>query len=226
MRNLILRKQIVRISNQTFDEFLQRVIKASAALKNNAFSKYVSSLKLSAKAFNEARSEAKNSTYTPQIQAVASQMDNYFKKIRIMLDYAVSCKSGQVKSEAEKIKLTLRVIGNVPRTGLKKKFADYEALIAVLKTQSQILTTLGLETYVAEMEKLVTKFRDFNVYRDNEKATLKGKRHQTRNQALEDYSALRNYVEAYSTINGDKETDLFISLVNEAFIYLMPKTSK
>jgi hypothetical protein len=226
MRNLILRKQIVKISNQTFDEFLQRVVKASDSLKNNAFSKYVSSLKTSAKAFNETRSEAKTSNYTPQLSAVALEMDSYFKKIRTMLDYAVLFKSGQEQTEAEKLKLSLKTVGNVPRTGLKKKFADYEALISVLKPQSKTLTSLGLETCVTEMEKLIAKFREYSLSRDNDRAAAKGKSLKARNQALEDYSALRNYVEAYSVINGDKDTAAFISLVNETLIYLMPKTSK
>lgn len=226
MRNLILRKQIVNISNQTFDEFLQRVVKASDSLKNNAFSKYVSSLKTSAKAFNETRSVAKSSNYTPQINAVASEMDSYFKKIRSMLEYAFLCKNGQEQSEAEKLKLSLRVVGNVPRTGIKKKFADYEALISALKPQIKTLNSLGLENCVTEMEKLIAKFREYNLNRDNDRAAVKGKSFQARNQALEDYSALRNYIEAYSLVNGDKDTAAFISLVNEAFIYLMPKTYK
>ncbi|MBQ3657179.1 MAG: hypothetical protein II956_10115 [Bacteroidales bacterium] len=226
MRNFILRKQIVNISNQTVDEFLQRVVKASDSLKNNAFSKYVSTLKTSAKAFNETRGAAKTSNYTPQIKAVALELDGYFKKIRTMLDYAALCKSGQEQSEAEKIKLSLKVIGNVPRTGIKKKVADYETLISALKPQSKTLTSLGLETCVTEMEKLIAKFREYSLSRDNDRAAAKGKSLKARNQALEDYSALRNYVEAYSVINGDKDTASFISLVNETLIYLMPKTSK
>ena len=226
MSTLFLRKQIVRISNQTFDEFLQRVIKASDSLKNVAFSKYVSSLKLSAKAFSEARTAAKASTYTSQIKALSVEMDNYFKKIRTMLNYAASCMSGQVQQEAENLKFSLSFIGNIPREGIKKKFADYEALVSVLKPQSKKLTSLGLETYISAMEKIIVKFRELNLNRDQDRAAIKGRRNQTRSQALEDYSVLRNYVEAYSLLNGNKDTDTFIRVVNESLIYLIPKTNK
>lgn len=224
--NSILRKQIVRISNKTIDEFLQRVVKASDSLKNNAFAKYVSNLKTSAKTFNELRFSSSGSDYTPQMREVALKADNDFKRIRLTVEFSMFCKTAQEQTDAVELNSVLKKFGNIAHVGILKKFADYEALVSQLKPLSKKLTTLGLDTTVTDLEKLIVKFRELNIGRDGYRLGLKGKRFQAKEKAWEDYLSLRDYVEAFTVINGDKETSAFVGYVNEAIIYLAPNESK
>ena len=128
--NSILRKQIVRISNKTIDEFLQRVVKASDSLKNNAFAKYVSNLKTSAKTFNELRFSSSGSDYTPQMREVALKADNDFKRIRLTVEFSMFCKTAQEQTDAVELNSVLKKFGNIAHVGILKKFADYEALVS------------------------------------------------------------------------------------------------
>ena len=225
MKSLVIRKRIAYLSNWQFDDFMQRAVKASGSLKNNAFSKYVSDFSKSAKEFHEWRKATTSSSYTLEIRTVASQADEVFRKIKMSVDYSVLCLTGQEQSSAQKIQDILTNYGNIIGEGLSKRFVDYEALIVDFKKVSKLLPVLKLDGLANSLLQLTDTYRSALVNRDKFRSELKGKRRAARVQALFSYLTLRNKVEAFAEMNGESEVSEFIRLLNEALIYVSPNVS-
>ena len=105
MKNLVIRKRVAYFSNWQFDDFMQRAVKASGSLKNNAFSKYVSDFDKSVKEFQECRKATTSSSYTLEIRKTASQADEIFRKIKMAVDYTSLCLTGQEQGFADILSL-------------------------------------------------------------------------------------------------------------------------
>lgn len=225
MKNLVIRKRVADFSNWQFDDFMQRAVKASGSLKNNAFSKYVSDFDKSVKEFQECRKATTSSSYTLEIRNAASQADEIFRKIKMAVDYTSLCLTGQEQGFAQKCQGVLSNYGNVPAEGLSKKFVDYEALTIDLKKDSKLLTALKLDSLVNSLSQLTVSYRSALVNRDKFRSELKGRRRAARVQALFSYMTLRSKVEAFAEMNGESEVSEFIRLINEALIYVSPNVS-
>jgi hypothetical protein len=226
MRNLVIRKRIADFTNWQFDDFMQRAVKASGSLKNNAFGKYVSDFDQSVKKFHELRKTLPTTEYTREIHNTASETDEIFRKIKILTDYTALCTTGQEQSAAQKIQSVLSNFGNIPSESLSKKFVNYEALTGELKKDNKPVATLKLDALINSLTLLTQTYRNTLVNRDKYRSELKGKRRKARVQALFSYLTLRDKVEAFAVINGDTEVSEFVKLVNEALIYAKPNVSR
>ncbi|MBQ3690574.1 MAG: hypothetical protein II937_12040 [Bacteroidales bacterium] len=219
MRTLFLRKKIGRATNKTFDEFMLRVVKASETLKGEAFKKLTSDFKASAKRFNEVRVATPSTKFTDSIHEISQEADKIFRKIKLAIDFYAECCEGDVQTCGEELRQELSVFGNIAATGITKKFADYRSLIAKIRNYPQSITLLNLEKWITALETLLEGFREKNLKRDDFRSSVKGLRYSARQQAQKNYIALRDYVEAYTVVNGKKDVEDFIGFVNEALIW-------
>ncbi|MBQ9212659.1 MAG: hypothetical protein IJ150_01790 [Bacteroidales bacterium] len=226
MRNLFIRKKIVNFNNKTVDEILQRAVKASGSLKNNAFSKYVSDFTKSAGEFHKQRKVLSSASYTTEIRQACKEADEAYRKIKLAVEYSLKCLTGQMLTSAQKIQPVIKLYGNIPQGGCRKKFADYDALIIELKKDAKALTTLQLDSFVTKIAQLTTLYREKILARDVYRSGLKGKRNALRTKAINDFVKLRNIIEAFAEMNGTTEVSEFISTMNETFIYLGITTTK
>ena len=219
MRTLFLRKKIGRATNKTFDEFMLRVVKASQSLKGEAFEKLTSEFTASAKRFNEVRISTPSTEFTNSIHKISQETDNIFRKIKLAIDFYAECCEGKTQTCALELRKELSVFGNIAATGITKKFADYRSFIAKIKKFPQSITLLNLEKWITTLETFMESFREKNLKRDEFLSSVKGIRYSARIQAEKNYIALRDYVEAYTVVNGKKEVEDFIGFVNEALIW-------
>ena len=222
MKNLFVRKRIANFTNRQVDEFLQRVIKASDSLNNEAFSKYLSKLNESAKAFHDLRMVMPPSQYTKQISETCRQADEIFRKIKITADYSAVCLTGQEQEAGQKVKTVISFYGNIPFTGTVKKFVDYDSFVNKLSLDEETVKTLNLKEPLEKIADLTKEYRETNLLRDTYRQDIKGRRKAARIEALEDYTTLRDYVEGYATVKDAGEVSTFVGLVNEALINVSP----
>ncbi len=226
MSKLFIRKKIATFSNKTVDEILQRAVKASGSLKNNAFSKYVSDFTKSAGEFHKQRKVLSSASYTTEIRQACKEADEAYRKIKLAVEYSLKCLSGQMLTSAQKIQPVIDLYGNIPQGGLRKKFSDYDALIIELKKDSKALTTLQLDSFINKIAQLTTLYRDKILARDVYRSDNKGKRPTLRTKAINDFVKLRNIIEAFAEMNGTTEVSQFVSTMNETLIYLGITTTK
>ena len=226
MRTLFIRKKIANFSNKKVDELLQRVVKASDSLKIAAFTKLVSDFNKSAKEFHNLRMKLPTTEYTQKINEISKQADDNFRMIKMIVDYNAMCQKGDLQTNAKKFKTIIAFYGNIPFTGIVKKFADYDLLVSELSKDAKIVTALKLNEFLTAISTLTKSFRQECLNRDNYRFELKGKRKAARQVALNDYSNLRDSVEAYAKLNGIKDVSNFIGVVNEALTYVCLNTNK
>jgi hypothetical protein len=226
MGNLVIRKKISNFNNRQVDEFLLRAVTASGSLKNNAFSKYVSDLSKSANEFHNLRMALSTADYTAKIHAVCGEADDVFRKIRLTVEYSSQCLSGQEQSAALKIQPVISHYGNIAATGVVKKFADYDAFVKEMKKNAGAVSVLKLDAMLNQIAALTAQYRNLIVLRDTYCCALKGKRHAARLKALEDYTALRDCVEAFAVINSPEEVAEFVGHLNESLIIIGVKRTK
>jgi hypothetical protein len=225
MKNLVIRKKIASFSNKTVDEFLQRAVKASGSLKNNVFNQYVSELSKSAKEFHEQRKVLSTAAYTEKIHKACKEADEAFRKLRMQVEYSALCLTGQEQSSAKEILPVISLYGNIANTGVRRKFADYDAFITDLKKVQKSVSALKLDGYINTILQLTPQYRDGISERDVYRSDIKGRRCAAREKAENDYFTLRDSVEAYARLHGQTEVAEFVKIVNEALIYLGMKTN-
>ena len=226
MRRIIIRKEIDKFSNWRFDDFMQRAVKASGSLKNNAFSMYVEEFEESVKEFQELRKTTTATTFTEEIRNLGAQADGVFRKIKAAADYSALWAEAEEKEAAVKLQSVLSHYSGVTVSGLSKKFVDYESLSAELNKDTESAQMLKTESAVEELSTLTKAYREALKNRDKYRSALKGKRKNARIKALDGYLTLRNKVEAFAEMNGGDEISEFAELINEALIYTAPNTAQ
>ncbi|MBQ3655455.1 MAG: hypothetical protein II956_01250 [Bacteroidales bacterium] len=225
MKNLVIRKRVQSFTNKQFDEFMQRVVEVSDSLKNNTLSKYVTDLKNSVKEFHDSRVSKSTTSYTQKINDIGIQADAIFRKMKLAVDYSEVWQTSQIKDAAVKIKDVFSCFGNIPAVGIVKKFVDYDSLVTQLQADKQSVSALKLDESLSQISTLIRQYRKALVERDEYSSSLKGKRRAARVKAWYDFVTLRSKVEAFAEMNGEKDVETFVSLVNEAMIRVVPKVS-
>jgi len=226
MRTMIFRKRIANFTNKQFDEFLQRVVKASGSLKNAAFTKLVSQLSNSAKKFHDLRMVLPASAYTEKINEIGRQADEIFRKIKMTVDYNTLCLSGKEQEAAKKFQSVIAFYGYIPQDGIVKKFVNYDSLVSELNSDTNAVTVLNLKTQLTKLADLTKEYRENILLRDNYRSGIKGKRKEARIAALKDFTNLRDSIEAFAVLNTETEVSQFSNLINEAFINVSPNSKK
>ena len=169
----------------------------------------------------------RGSKYTKQLAETDERLDRALVGLNAAINAALHHPDPAFVKAAEQLKTRLNAFrGEIDRKAYEEESAAVKILVADLQgSYAPQVSTLGLGVWVSEIIAAQTLFEQIFLQRSAERAALpKDKLTDVKKQIAAAYRQIIERIDAYTVMNGDSVTGVFISRLNDEIAYFNEHT--